>query len=88
MLKQLAQVLNERTGSRAIGEIARIAETAMIEGDAAVMLRKFGQLLPPAQMVPAAPVSENQRRSFAVSLVVEIDSVDFSRWHARDLLQS
>src|SRR5579885_769551 len=81
MVKQRAQVRDERAGARTAGSFARMAEAAMVEGDALMGPGQHRNLLPPAQMAAAAAVGEHNRGSLAVRFVVEIDPVDLCRWH-------
>ncbi len=47
-------------------------EAAMGEGDARIVGSKMGDLLPPAHLVAAEPVGEEQGRAAAGHLVVEV----------------
>src|SRR5687768_6974758 len=55
--------------------------SAMIEGEASVRLREHRDLLPPAQVIPAAWVRKHDSRSLSVHLVIHIDAVGFDKWH-------
>ena len=61
--------------------VASQPERAMVEGDAAEALREDGDLLPPAQVVAAGAVREDDGRAGAVRLVVEVDAVDGGEGH-------
>src|SRR5277367_860915 len=81
VVEELPQIFDEGARTGAVGEVARGAKTAMIEGDAAKASREDRHVLPPREMVAAAAVGKYQRRAFAVRLVVEFDSIDARQWH-------
>ena len=54
----------------------------MIEADAAVVAREDRHLLPPAHVVAARAVSEDDREAGTVLLVVELDAVYISSWQS------
>jgi hypothetical protein len=56
----------------------------MIEGDAAILAREHGYLLPPTQMVATSPMRENDGRPVPVHLVVQLDPIDLCFWHVRN----
>src|SRR5581483_9553160 len=60
--------LLDRTG------IQRAAEAAMVEGDAGIAVAEERHLLEPGQVVAARTVREDDRRSGAVRLVVQVGS--------------
>jgi hypothetical protein len=83
-----AEVVGESEGIRpelhpagGVGRIPGRAEGAVVESYAAIPLLEERHLLPPAQVVPALAVSEEDRRPFAVDLVVELDPVDLRKGH-------
>ena len=86
VVQQPPQVVHERVGSRPVGDIVRMAEPAMVEGDAPVPLREEGYLLPPAQQVAAGAVGENDGLALAVALIVQVNSVDLRAAHVTPLL--
>ena len=61
-------------GSGSVRHVSGVPERAMVEGDARVMFGKDRNLLPPAQVIAAAAVSEHQRGTFAVNLVVLVEA--------------
>src|SRR4030095_11835771 len=70
--------------ARPPGHVRRLAEPPLIDGDAAVLLGEGRRLLPPAQVVAARAVQEEQRGRVAAGvLVVEAEAVLDHERHER-----
>ncbi len=72
MIDQGGEVAGIVGGIDTVGDRIGRREAAMGEGDAGVVGREVRHLLPPAQMVAAEPVREQQGRPAAGDFVVEI----------------
>lgn len=53
----------------------------MVEGNTAKSARKHRHLLPPAEMVAARTMGEDDRRPIAVDLVIELNALHMGFWH-------
>ena len=88
MIDQGGEVARVVGGIGSAGDRIRRREAAMGEGDAGVVRREMRDLLPPAQVIAAQPVGEQQGRAAARHFVIEIaerplQSADRARRHAR-----
>ncbi len=76
MVEEGQQVVGEAGEAGAAGGLGRAGEAAVGEHDAGVAAGEVGELLPPAEVVAAEAVGEDQRRggrvAGAVDLVVQI----------------
>ena len=86
----LEQILR---GCAKVGIDARFAELegeategAVVEGDAGVVAGEERDLLPPAQVVAALAVGEEQGRAGALDLIVQLDAVDRRGCHSAQLV--
>jgi hypothetical protein len=74
-------VVAEATASFGVHVVA-LTEGTVVEGDAGVVLGEVGHLPPPAEVVAALAMGEEDCRAGAVHLVVEVDAVDGRERHA------
>src|SRR5262249_12169640 len=81
VVDQRGQVVDERVAARAVRPVGRGDEAAVGEGDAAVALLEVRHLLPPRRVVAARAVGEDERRSLAVHLVVELGPIALQERH-------
>ena len=66
--------------------VGRVAEAAVVDRDATVLLTEVRHLLPPRHVVATRPVQEGDRLSLTIGFIVEIDTIELRQGHSSLLM--